>query len=413
MRVLWFSNCVLSDTVCSGSGSWLFGMKEIISSDVELYNISCSNVSKLFKRTADGLTEFIIPTYKLYEGIPSAKDISVIQDIVKEISPDIIHIWGMENYWSRLYQRGFISGCPVLLEIQGVLSSLCNVFYGGLFPKDIVTMYGLREVVRPWDRLDRQYKRNVERAKDEGQILKSFSYISTQSQWTRNQIKLQTLPNCRIFETLRPIREDFYNARKWNKGLNKAPVIYTSVSYNAPFKGLHILIRALALVVKKYPDAKLIIAGFDPGKPFYKDNGYNRYIKKMIRELDLINNVQFPGRLNAASIIDSLLNSDIFVNPSFVESYSAAAAEALYLGVPSVLSYAGAMPYFSDDTEVALYYSPMDFVDCASHIIELYEDEIKCNQLSQNAISKMENKCSREQVLATQMGIYNSIVYKI
>lgn len=412
MKVLWFSNCVLSDMKCSGSGSWLYGMISIISDEVELYNITSSNVSEITQRSTNEIIEYIIPDYPLHEGIPSNENISKILHIIAEIEPDIIHIWGMEKYWARLYQREFIKGYPVLLEIQGVLSSLCNVFYGGLFPKEIVGMYGFRELVRPWDRLNNQFKRNIERSEDESLILKSFSYISTQSKWTRSQISFFTSANCKIYETLRPIRKEFYEANKWNKKREVSPIIYASVSYNAPFKGLHILLKALVLIKSKYPSAKLMIAGFNPNKPFYKENGYNRYIKYLIKKLSLAENVVFPGSLNAIDIIERLLKSDVFVNPSFVESYSASAAEALYLGVPSVLSYAGALPNFSEESSVAAYYSPMDFVDCASKIVEVFEDERRKKQMSIDAINQMEKRCSTNLVLNTQMGIYNDILNK-
>lgn len=410
MRVLWFSNCVLSDTICSGSGSWLYGMKSIISGKVDLYNITSTNVPEITKLSSKDIVEYIIPEYPLQDGIPSSDDISKILGVIAEIQPDIIHIWGMERYWARLYQRGFITGYPVLLEIQGVLSSLCNVFYGGLSPKEIISTYGFREIVRPWDRLNKQYDRNKERAEDESLILKSFNYISTQSTWTRNQIGFYTSSDCKIYETLRPIRQEFYEAEKWNKKKQEAPRIYASVSYNAPFKGLHVLLKALSLIVKKYPTAKLTIAGFNPNKPFYKENGYNRYVKKLISELELSNNVEFPGSLNAKEIIAHLQNTDVFVNPSFVESYSAAAAEALYLGVPSVLSYAGALPNFSELDNIALYYSPMDFVDCAVKIIGMFEEKDRAIIFSQNSIRRMNEMCSREMVSEKQIRIYRDVL---
>ena len=410
MRVLWFSNSVLSNTECTGSGSWLYGMMSIIAGKVDLYNITSSKVPEITKHSSKDITEYVIPDYPLQDGIPSNDNISKILGVIAEIQPDIIHIWGMERYWARLYQRGFITGYPVLLEIQGVLSSLCNTFYGGLFPKEIISTYGFREIVRPWDRLNRQYARNRERAEDESIILKAFPCISTQSTWTREQISFYASPNCKIHETLRPIRQEFYNAEKWNKKRLEAPRIYASVSYNAPFKGLHVLIKAFVLIVEKYPTAKLTIAGFNPNKPFYKDNGYNRYVKRLIKELKLSHNVEFPGRLSAKEIISHLLNTDVFVNPSFVESYSAAAAEALYLGVPSVLSYAGAMPNFSEEKEVALYYSPMDFVDCAAKIVSLFENEEKSFLMSKSSVEQMVHKCSDERVCTRQLNIYQAVL---
>ena len=410
MKVLWFSNCVLSETVSNGSGTWLFGMKSIISPEVELYNITTSNVKEIVKRESEDIKEYILPDYKLYKGVPSDENVAEIQKIVKEVSPDIIHIWGIEKYWARLFQRGYLKGYPVLLEIQGVLSACGNCFYGGLTPKEIFSTFGIRELLRPWARLDNKYKLMRDRAFDETMLIKSFSHLSTQSAWTRRQLFFSKSSDCRVYETLRPLRKEFYKASKWEKKDNLAPIVYTSASYNSPFKGLHVLIKAMQYVVMKYPEARLKIAGASGNKPFYKEDGYIRYIKRLIKELGIEDNVEFMGRLDTNGIISNLHNCDIFVNSSFVESYSAAAAEALYLGVPSVLSYAGAMPNFSEVKGVALYYSPMDFVDCAAKIINLFEDEVVRNTIIHNAVAQMPLKCSPEKVRDIQLLIYKEVL---
>ena len=100
----------------------------------------------------------------------------------------------------------------------------------------------------------------------------------------------------------------------------------------------------------------------------------------------------------------------VYVNPSLVESYSAAAAEALLLGVPSVLAYSGAMPDFSEELAVCLYYSPMDYIACAMQIDTLYrEGEIR-SQLTCNAIKIMTKKCDFENIRQTQLSIYDNII---
>ena len=410
MKVLWFSNCVLTVTTSTGSGSWLFGMKSILSKEVELYNITCSNVQAATKHCVEGLTEYIIPNYKLRNGLPSDKSIAEIQRIVNDVSPVIIHIWGIEKYWARLFQRGYITGYPVILEIQGVLSACSNCYYGGLTPKEILKTYGVRELLRPWARLDMKHKRMNERASDEAELIKSFKYLSTQSSWTRYQLTFSKSAESQVFETLRPLRKEFYNAEKWAKKNNTAPIIYTSASYNSPFKGLHVLIKAMSQVVKKYPSAKLKIAGIGGNKPFYKEDGYVRFIKRLINEVGLRDNILFIGRLDTDRVIANLLECDVFVNPSFVESYSAAAAEALYLGVPCVLSYGGAMPNFSEGKKAALYYSPLDFVDCAAKITDLFENGERASAICKNAVAQMESKCSQENVKKTQLYIYNKVL---
>ena len=60
---------------------------------------------------------------------------------------------------------------------------------------------------------------------------------------------------------------------------------------------------------------------------------------------------------------------------SYVESYSLAVAEAMMIGVPLVISYAGAMPELAQDRVTALFYTPSDFFSCAYRLKQIIEDE--------------------------------------
>lgn len=410
MKILWFSNCVISDEQCVGSGSWLYGMRDIISPHVELYNITEANIRSVEFRSLSKVKEYLIPQAKLSnDGLPPMDIIESIKRIVYTISPDVIHIWGIEKYWAKLFARGLVNG-NVLLEIQGVLSACTNVFWGGLTPNEVRQTHRLKEWIKPSVRLEAQYADYKIKSLQEIDLLKKFKYISTQSEWTRLQIKPYINKDTKTYNTLRPIREEFYLAQKWGTHNHNNPIIFTSLGYNVPFKGMHILLKSFKLVVERYPNAKLIIAGFNANVPFYKVNGYDHLLLDYIKRNNLSLNVEFPGRLNASQIIKYLHSCDIYINPTFVESYSAATAEALFLGVPSILSYAGALPYFKNKDDVALYFSPQDFVDCASKVIQLFEDKQLQTKISKNAIFSLENKSSIKSVTEIQLSIYNNLL---
>ena len=410
MKVLWFTNCAIAEAQCTGSGSWLFGMRDIISKHVELYNITDAEVKTVECRNLEGVKEYLIPKTALKKnGLPSVQVIDNIRQIVKKISPDVIHIWGLEKYWAKLFAFGYIEG-NVLLEIQGVLSACGNVFWGGLTPEEVRKTHRFKEFIKPSIKLEAQYSKYIKKGQEEIILLKKFKHISTQSEWTRLQIQPYIGDESIIYSTLRPIRGEFYIAPKWQYLNHQAPVLFSSLGYNVPFKGMHVLIKVLSLIAGKYPETKLVIAGFTPNVPFYKANGYDRFLKKLIEKYHLTDNVIFPGRLNALQIIKYLLNTDVYVNPTFVESYSAATAEALYMGVPSVLSYAGALPNFGEGKDAALYYSPMDYVDCASKVIKLFKSEEKQRNLSEYSRKRLIQISDRDIIANTQINIYNRII---
>lgn len=410
MKVLWFSNCCLSQSESSGSGSWLFAMRHLLSDSVNLYNISDSNVDAVKKIQTDSFCEYIIPKFKLSHGIPSDEDISKVNNIIQEVNPDIIHIWGLEKYWALLFSTGKLKG-NTLLEVQGIKTSCSTVFWGGLSILELIRCVSIRDLLLPRSSLVGEYIDYYKSRKKEKNILSRFKNISVQSKWTKNQVSIISGVKQDLYVTKRPIRAEFYSSMKWKKPTHRDCVIFTSLSYYTPFKGLHILLYALSQLKNDFPEIKLRIAGPNVlDTKFYKRGGYDNFICFLIRKLKIEANVVFVGKLTAAQIVDNLLESDVFVNPSFVESYSASSAEALYLGVPCVLSYAGAMPEFSENQKITSYYSPNDYISCAAEIKKILEDESGNKTISKLSSQIMYEKCGADQVKRVQLEIYNSVL---
>lgn len=410
VKVLWFSNCVLSKDASRGSGSWLFAMRDLIATDIELINIAEDSVGCICTHEGNKIREYLIPQWRLHKGIPSEEKIQEIIEIVNSEKPDLIHIWGVEKYWALLFSRGYIKSERVLLEIQGVLSACTDVFWGGLTPKESKGLVSFRAVLYPPSKLSNIYRSFKRNSIYEEEIIRYFDNIAVQSKWTREQLSSICGQKTNFFYSLRPIRQEFYKARKWIKPNNSNPVVFCTVSYYTPFKGFHFLLRALHVLVQQNNNITLRVAGFDlSNRPFYVKSDYERFILKEITRLGLQNNIHFCGPLKAPQLVEEILSADVIVNPSLVESFSAAAAEALYLGAPVVLAYAGAMVNFSDDKEVALYYNPMDYRSLASKIKILMQDEICRNRLSTNAIEILNQICSPLHVKERQLEIYRTL----
>lgn len=413
MKVLWLSNRALSDRNSIKSGTWLFAMRDIIENDINLINLTDnSTIKKITHIQVGNFEEYILPFFKIHRGLPSKKHIAEILTIIDSISPDIIHIWGTEHYWAQLLSRGFLSKWKVILEVQGLIGSCANVFYAGLTASEIHHCHALKDFIKPSKALHKQYLHFMNLSRYEHEVLSSCDFISTQSDWTRDQIRLFIPQHTKVYKTLRPIRKEFTQSKKWStQEANKSLTIFTSTAYSTTFKGLHILIKALSVLKNRYTDCTLCIAGLNLyDKPKWKHSGYERLLLNIISQYNLQENIRFLGPLTEQQIITQLLQSHVYVNSSFVESYSAATAEALILGVPSVLAYSGAMPNFSSELPIGLYYSPMDYIDCAAKIDILYTDPTLRNTLTQNAIHLMSDKCDNEAVRKIQLDIYNDII---
>lgn len=410
MKVLWFSNCILSREQSHGSGSWLFAMRDLICNDVELINITEGSAEDIECSRGNGIIEYLLPNWRLVKGVPSLKRIRRIEEIIQKEAPDIIHIWGVEHYWALLFSRGYIEHKKVLLEIQGVITACTDVFYGGLTPRECCNLNSVWNLIYPKYRLARLNRLYKKKATYEEELVRSFKSIAVQSIWTKEQLLSICEEKTSFYSSLRPIRQEFYNASKWRIPDNEDPVLFCAMSYYIPFKGLHFLFRALQILIGWFPRIKLKVAGYNINdRPFYHRSDYENYLLNLIKKYQLESNIHFCGALNASQMVDEIHKANVVINPSLVESYSAAAAEALYLGAPTVLAYSGAMVNFSEEEDVALYYNPLDYRGLAAKVRLLLENETLRLRLINNAIDILAEKCSPINVRKRQLLIYSQL----
>jgi glycosyltransferase involved in cell wall biosynthesis len=98
-----------------------------------------------------------------------------------------------------------------------------------------------------------------------------------------------------------------------------------------PKKGLERLIDALPTVVKYHPLVLAIIAG--SGEP-----AYVRALQARVDSHGLSKHVLFTGMLQGALKWGALAASELFLLPSHQENFAIAAAEAMHMGLPVILS---------------------------------------------------------------------------
>jgi glycosyltransferase involved in cell wall biosynthesis len=96
-------------------------------------------------------------------------------------------------------------------------------------------------------------------------------------------------------------------------------------------KGIELLLEAFADVRRQIPDVVLVVAG----------NGATDYLKKLnqrTKSLGLVDDVIWTDHLDDAMKWGAFAAADVFVLPSYSENFGIAAAEALMLGVPTIVT---------------------------------------------------------------------------
>lgn len=99
----------------------------------------------------------------------------------------------------------------------------------------------------------------------------------------------------------------------------------------SPQKGLDLLLPAFARIAPAHPDLQLVIAG-----PDYR--GYEADMRALAAQLGLGRRVVFTGMLPHDLKLAAFVDADLFVLPSYAENFGVVVMEALFCGLPVMIS---------------------------------------------------------------------------
>lgn len=146
-------------------------------------------------------------------------------------------------------------------------------------------------------------------------------------------------------------------------GLDGPFVLFLSSLWR--YKNADGLLRAFALARDRLAGRKLAIVGFP------RDAGYVDGLKKLVGELGLGDHVVFCGGVPHEKTATFYQAADLFVYPSFNETFGLTLLEAMACGCPVVTSNRSAMPEIAGDA--ALLADPADPRALARAMLEALE----------------------------------------
>jgi glycosyltransferase involved in cell wall biosynthesis len=185
--------------------------------------------------------------------------------------------------------------------------------------------------------------------------------------------------------------------------------VFTSSVASAPFKGLHDAIRAIAILRNRIPSIQLRIAGGHQRKGIRQD-GYIRWVNRIIRHYDLSKNVEWLGPLTAIEMAQELRDCAVALMPSHCETYSVAFAEAMQMGVPLVTAMTGGTAWLAKDEESAIFYPAGDEVMCAHQLWRVISNPELAGRLSKKGREVALVRNDPQKIVDNQLNIYRSII---
>jgi len=119
-------------------------------------------------------------------------------------------------------------------------------------------------------------------------------------------------------------------------------------------KGIREFLNAAKIIKKAYPKIKINIAGkYDPADP-------DTISEELFKEIEISNHAQYLGDINHDEMAETLMQSDIFVLPSYGEGLPKAALEAAASGMPLILSDVSGCKECLDDKKNGLLIKSKD-----------------------------------------------------
>ena len=419
MKILWIVNKPIGGLHVrlfgkrATGGLWMEAMIDRVVTDpeIDLAVVNVEKIAALRYLNINGVSYYTIPgenNEKYDYKSKSARE--VWKKIFVQENPDLIEIWGTEMPLGipALDEAGDI---PAVVYVQGILESIGKYYTAGMNTKELKIARSFRDVMTRSTIYQRQ-KAYLKRSQLEAQIISRCKNIIIENKWAEAYNK----KNCAdVSVHWCPLSiSSAFNEAAWSMEKVKRHTIMCPAA-NYPIKGLHMLLKAIAIVKNKYPNIQLFI----PGTPLkdklsfkdcLKQNGYEKFIRYQIKALGVGEIVHYTGRLTAEEMAKKMSESHVFVMSSAIENHSSTLKEAMTVGVPCVSSYVGGVPEYAKHEENCLLFRYEDYEVMAQEIMRLFESDDLCQHLSQNASRMMREFRQNYDFYDISKKIYQTII---
>lgn len=392
MKVLWITNILLPEAnglitgnnEFKGSGGWLVGAAHglLKTNNVQLSIAAPSPlVTSLKVLQGEAITYFAIPKPRSIHGFIKDSE-GLWREIHNQVQPDIVHIHGTEFPYGLAYIRA-CGASHVVASIQGMMSviykyNICDIPHTTLLKNTTLSDVLLRKTL--W----KEKKDLNSYGQYEVQLIKGISHVIGRTSWDRAHTWAIN-SNVRYHFCNETLRAEFYTGH-WDSNKCSKHTIFVSQLKNS-IKGFHQLLKALPLVLAKYPDTIVRIPGnlqlFPTSlKGKMLQGGYERYLRQLIEKYNIKKQLVFLGPLSAEEMKREYLSANVFVSCSSIENSSNSIGEAQMLGTPCISSYVGGCSDMIRHGETGFLYRFEEIEMLAYYICHIFGSKINLIKMS-------------------------------
>jgi glycosyltransferase involved in cell wall biosynthesis len=177
--------------------------------------------------------------------------------------------------------------------------------------------------------------------------------------------------------------------------LSKAGPVIGALTLLRPGKGLETLLAALPAVLGAHPSAQIAIVGDGPDL---------EELRASAHDLGVAHAVHFLGA--SSEPLSSLRGMDVFVHPSWAESFPYVILEAMSLGLPILASDVGGIGEEIVDGQSGLLVPARDQDALARALIELLNEPARARQMGEGALNRVQERFTRAQMVDHMASLY-------
>lgn len=414
MKVLWFE--VTPPGTYSGNalviGGWQDSLERVVRSipEIELSIAFESQGQDTVPKKVDNVTYYpIVVKYTKSEkkqameswNVQAEKLIPAMREIVEQVNPDLIHVFGTEWPFGLISE---ITEIPVVIHIQGAIAPYNNA----MFPPS----YNLWDVFRNigWTHFSRlkkawkAYKYDCSRLDIEMRTWKSASHYMGRTHWDK-ALSAVMHPNRHYYHVEEALRDSFTSPKKFwvTPAGNKIHLISTGCSNF--WKGPDMLLKTARIMSDLGVDFEWKVAGM-----------MSEDIKSMVERREggkfKDYNVNFIGFTQPDKLSEELCNSTIYVHTAYVENSPNSICEAQCLGVPIVSTNVGGISTLVKDGEQGILVPANDPWQMAYAIVQLAADKTLMKKFSDSSKAIARVRHSDKNIAEQLLSTYNSILKK-
>jgi L-malate glycosyltransferase len=177
------------------------------------------------------------------------------------------------------------------------------------------------------------------------------------------------------------------------------PVFFTN-RLHEPLYNVPCVLRAFALVQRRYPEARLTVGG---------DGRQRRRLERLARDLKLRNTI-FTGRIPSDHMPAAYDAHDIYLTTPDIDNMPSSITECFAAGLPVVTTNAGGLPYLVKHEETGLMVERDDHEALAANAIRLLEDQ----ELAAAIARRAREECARyawPQIKGQWLAVYRALAH--